>query len=872
MFENAWLKDAGCKDVIKSAWESSSSLSLPARLEHCGKELAAWGGDRYHLFASNAEAIAVRDCLVEYERVPGQQGWRLLTQPDALVSRVFKARYFPTTSFLEAKLGGTPSYCWRSILAAQPLIKAGARHRIGNGSDTLVWDSPWLPDSADPQVCSDLTTHWPNFPVSFLINRESGVWNLELLHQIFGQRDIDLILKITPDINRGDRWFWAGQSHRQYTVKDAYRKFMGEAGFVLGFSNWGRLWKISVAMKVKVCLWRALQGLQVVAWTIWALWKTRNTAVWEQRVVMPQAVVRMIHSMVAGWRNRFDATGQEGAVLPLHIRRPGVLQCFVDASLFPRTGRVGFGGILLSPEGQFRAACNGPLCYVQDPLVAEALACREVLLWLRRCGVREVELYSDCLSVVQLLCQEHWFSEEDRARILQVPILPALSDQWYLALDSSGVYTVKSAYRKLTGEAADTSFFNHWSRLWKLNVPPKVKVCFWRALRDILPVACSLESKGIQRLWRVLGVKVVNNQGLCFDSLLHWADFNFGSRVGREMDCVAAGIWALWKAGNMANWESKLPIVGIIEAWTREAVASTPSNCSGSKAPVAEARICGITCSVDAAVFENARRVGVGVILRGEDNSFIGAFNSCINCPLEPRIAETMSIKEALSWIKDHGFSEHNKRRRGDVYEFTHIFLHSLVFVARQNQSAAMSTVTVPACVPPVSEDCEQLRAAFKGWGTNEKLIISILGHRNAAQRNSIRQAYAETYGEDILKELNRELTHDFEKIVVLWTLDPHERDTLLANEATKKWTASNQVLVEIACTRSPNDLIAVRQAYHARFKKSLEEDVAQHTTGDFRKLLVLLVSTYRYGGDEVNMTLAKHEAKLLHEKISDKC
>lgn len=31
------------------------------------------------------------------------------------------------------------------------------------------------------------------------------------------------------------------------------------------------------------------------------------------------------------------------------------------------------------------------------------------------------------------------------------------------------------------------------------------------------------------------------------------------------------------------------------------------------------------------------------------------------------------------------------------------------------------------------------------------------------------------------------------------------------------------------------------------------------------------LVSSYRYEGDEVNMTLAKSEAKLLHEKISDK-
>lgn len=30
-------------------------------------------------------------------------------------------------------------------------------------------------------------------------------------------------------------------------------------------------------------------------------------------------------------------------------------------------------------------------------------------------------------------------------------------------------------------------------------------------------------------------------------------------------------------------------------------------------------------------------------------------------------------------------------------------------------------------------------------------------------------------------------------------------------------------------------------------------------------------MSSYRYGGDEVNLTLAKTEAKLLHEKISEK-
>lgn len=51
----------------------------------------------------------------------------------------------------------------------------------------------------------------------------------------------------------------------------------------------------------------------------------------------------------------------------------------------------------------------------------------------------------------------------------------------------------------------------------------------------------------------------------------------------------------------------------------------------------------------------------------------------------------------------------------------------------------------------------------FAGWGTNEELIISILAHRNASQRKAIRQAYAQTYEEDLLKALDKELTNDFE-------------------------------------------------------------------------------------------------------------
>ncbi|XP_073010803.1 annexin Gh1 [Typha latifolia] len=182
-----------------------------------------------------------------------------------------------------------------------------------------------------------------------------------------------------------------------------------------------------------------------------------------------------------------------------------------------------------------------------------------------------------------------------------------------------------------------------------------------------------------------------------------------------------------------------------------------------------------------------------------------------------------------------------------------------------------MASLTIPEAIPSVAEDCEQLRKAFQGWGTNEDLIISILAHRSATQRRAIRQTYAEIYGEELLKSLDDEISGDFERAVILWTLDPAERDAVLANEAVRKWNPSNRVLIEIACARTSGELFAVRQAYHARFKRSLEEDVAAHTSGDFRKLLVPLVSSYRYEGGEVNVSLAKSEAKVLHENISDK-
>lgn len=60
----------------------------------------------------------------------GKQGWRFLINPDSLVTRVYKARYFGDSDFLNANLGNNPIFIWHSILEAKELLTAGLHWQV----------------------------------------------------------------------------------------------------------------------------------------------------------------------------------------------------------------------------------------------------------------------------------------------------------------------------------------------------------------------------------------------------------------------------------------------------------------------------------------------------------------------------------------------------------------------------------------------------------------------------------------------------------------------------------------------------------------------------------------------------------------------
>lgn len=54
-----------------------------------------------------------------------KQGWRFINNPNSLVTRVFKAKYFPNDDFLNSCLGNKSSYVWKGIWATKGILAKG---------------------------------------------------------------------------------------------------------------------------------------------------------------------------------------------------------------------------------------------------------------------------------------------------------------------------------------------------------------------------------------------------------------------------------------------------------------------------------------------------------------------------------------------------------------------------------------------------------------------------------------------------------------------------------------------------------------------------------------------------------------------------
>lgn len=158
----------------------------------------------------------------------GKQAWRLIQYPNSMLARIYKAKYFPNSTFFEASLGSNPSFIWRSILESQPILIAGCRWRVGNGNSINVWTDPWLPSESCPFIQSPNSDPTRIINVASLINSADSTWNADLIASLFNHTDRDLILSIPlPETPSNDKIIWLHEEKGNYSVWSCYKLLRG---------------------------------------------------------------------------------------------------------------------------------------------------------------------------------------------------------------------------------------------------------------------------------------------------------------------------------------------------------------------------------------------------------------------------------------------------------------------------------------------------------------------------------------------------------------------------------------------------------------------------------------------------------------------
>ena len=190
-----------------------------------------------------------------------KQAWRLIHNTHSLFYRVYKARYFPNGSFMQAKLGGNPSLVWRSLLVARDILKEGARQKVGDGWTIGVATHNWLPRKP-------MFLHNPpsELRVCDLIKEDSRQWDRDKLYALFNRSTCEDILAIPlTQQHAQDSLVWKENKALKFSVQSAYQVALRilylettkHSSTQTQGATWRRIWKLKVPPKVRMFIQQA---------------------------------------------------------------------------------------------------------------------------------------------------------------------------------------------------------------------------------------------------------------------------------------------------------------------------------------------------------------------------------------------------------------------------------------------------------------------------------------------------------------------------------------------------------------------------------------------------------------------------------------
>ncbi|KAK6121560.1 hypothetical protein DH2020_044698 [Rehmannia glutinosa] len=199
----------GCFKIPKTLIHDIESLLSSYWWGNQGQDKVHWV--RWDKLCNNKREgeLGFRDLHALNMAMLAKQEWRIITQPNSLLSRLMNARYFPNISFQLATTDTKCSNTWRSILAARYTLISGMRWQIGNEEFVHIWSDSWIPRDGNFKAFRGMRGSQASTTMVSLLYPVSKWWNEEQVREAFYDKDVEFILGIpVAQTDKHDQLIW----------------------------------------------------------------------------------------------------------------------------------------------------------------------------------------------------------------------------------------------------------------------------------------------------------------------------------------------------------------------------------------------------------------------------------------------------------------------------------------------------------------------------------------------------------------------------------------------------------------------------------------------------------------------------------------
>jgi hypothetical protein len=133
---------------------------------------------------------------------------------------------------------------------------------------------------------------------------------------------------------------------------------------------------------------------------------------------------------------------------------------------------------------------------------------------------------------------------------------------------------------------------------------------------------------------------------------------------------------------------------------------------------------------------------------------------------------------------------------------------------------------------------------------TDRSVVIATFGNLLNADVTPLVRCYHQTYSSDLLNDLKKKLRGDFQTLAIACATEVTEWDAKCIEKACRGLGTDEDVVSEVVCTRTDEELKAISTRYNQLFNEELKARLHSETGGNLRRVYETVLAGRSSTGD----------------------